>query len=237
LRRTPTVLALILASAPVGQARAAETPPSAAFPAGTSPQFCIAVQQKIATTALVGDNTLFADMPSYRHSKPSAQPLKIFQVVTYAGHTPLAVSCKMKTAAHLCAAYGPDKAGTQLFCHDIAALLRRQAVDELHAEGRAEAADRVAAFIVDHDEPFVTGQAYLSDFRPTYTDAEGRVHITSPGLFQDYDAWYTFLLPEIVQGQSYCHFATVESLKAIATGQLNAGTTVTTQDDAPTQPR
>lgn len=207
------------------------------LPPSTSPQFCVAVQQQISSTSMVGENEVFADMPPYRHSKPSIDPLKIYQVVTYAGNVPVVVSCKMKTAAHLRAIHGSAAAGAQKFCPDIAELVRAQAVAELRGEGEAAAADRAAAFVIDQVEPYITGRDYLSDFRATFVGEDGAIHVNAPGLFQDYDRWYTIFLPEIVRGQSYCHLATVESLKAIASGAMKPGATITTRDDAPTQPQ
>ncbi|MDX2142888.1 MAG: hypothetical protein SFV19_06015 [Rhodospirillaceae bacterium] len=207
------------------------------LPASTSPQFCVEVQKVLAGTTMVGENTVFADMPSYRHSKPAVQPLKIYQVATYAGKMPIVVSCKMKTSGHLREVYGARAAGQQLFCPDIARMLQQQTVDELTSAGQAEAAQRAAAFVIDPDVPFVTGREYLTDFRTIYRGADGAVHVSSPGLYQDPESWYTWLLPEILKGQSYCHLATVEYLKAVATGAMEPGTVITTADDAPTTPR
>ena len=66
---------------------------------------------------------------------------------------------------------------------------------------------------------------------------DGAIHISSPGLYQDYDSWITGFLPEIFQGQSYCHLATVNYLKALATGAMQPGITMTTVDDAPVRPK
>ena len=62
------------------------------------------------------------------------------------------------------------------------------------------------------------------------------MHLRSVGLFQDYDSWVTTLLPEFLQGQSYCHWPTVEYLVALATGAMAPGTIVTTKDDAVVAP-
>jgi hypothetical protein len=204
------------------------------FPASTSPQFCMALQQKTASTDMVGENTVFTDMPSYRHSKPAAKPITIYQVVTYRGQMPLVVSCKMKTSGHLREVYGESAAGKQLFCPDIALMLQQQAVAELTAEGKAEAATRAGQFVIDRNQPFVTGREYLADFKTIYKAADGAIHVSSPGLYQDPESWYTPLLPDFLKGQSYCHLATVESLKAVASGALEPGTVITTSDDAPT---
>jgi hypothetical protein len=116
-------------------------------------------------------------------------------------------------------------------------VLQQQAVDDLNREGKSDAATRAVQIVIDADEPYITGREYLADFRSIYQAADGAMHIASPGLYQDYDAWYTFLLPEIVQGQSYCHLATVEAIKSVAAGEMAPGAVYTTADDAPVQPK
>ncbi len=210
--------------------------PGQALPPATSPEFCSAAQRILASTERTGRNTVFSDMPSYRHSKPMVDPHTTYQVVTYRGQTPITVSCKVKTAAHLRAAYGEDAAGEQRFCPHITRMLKAQAVAELAATD-PQAAARAAAIVVDENEPYITGRSYLADFELSYLGDDGKVHLNSPGLFQDYDSWITMFLPERVQGQSYCHLPTVEYIKALATGEMQPGTVVTTADDAPVTPQ
>jgi hypothetical protein len=195
------------------------------------------MQQHMAGTQLAGRNRVFDDMAEFRHSKPRARPLEIFQVVTYEGELPIRVSCKMKTAAHLRAVYGQDAAGAQRDCPGLTRALQSEAVAQLLETQRPAAAARAGGFIVDADEPFVTGGAYLKAYPLSHVGPEGRVHLRSVGLFQDYDSWITPLLPEILQGQSYCHWPTVEYIVALATGAIAPGTQVTTEDDARVVPR
>ncbi|MEZ5561581.1 MAG: hypothetical protein R3F27_01310 [Gammaproteobacteria bacterium] len=230
LSRLLTLVAGIAALSP-GLLRAAP------LPAADSPAFCVAAQQFLASTTMVGKNTLFTDMPSYRHSKPLVDPLQIFQVVSYAGKLPVMVSCKVKTAAHLRAAHGAKAAGKQLYCPDVTRQVRAQAVAELRAANQAAAADKAAAFVIDENEPYTTGRSYLADFQLSYRGDDGAVHISSPGLYQDYDSWITWFLPENFQGQSYCHLATVNYLKALAVGEMQPGMMMTTADDAPVRPK
>lgn len=205
------------------------------LPAPDSMQFCVAVQKILADTELEGTNTVFTDMPAYRASKPSPDPLMIYQVVTYAGQRPIMVSCKVKTAAHLRATYGEDAAGEQRFCPDVTRLVRAQAIAGLQADDPAAAA-RAAAFVIDENEPFITGQSYLTEFELSYVDDDGTVHFNSPGLFQNYDHWITWFLPDRFQGQSYCHIVSVDYIQALATGKMEPGTIITTTDDAPVTP-
>ena len=205
------------------------------LPAPDSEAFCGAVQKILASTDRQGSVTLFTDMPAYRASKPMVDPLTNYQVVSYRGDMPIVVSCKVKTAAHLRAAYGEAAAGEQFFCPEITRRVQAQAVAELRATNPA-AAEKAAAFVIDETEPSITGQSYLQDFQPGLLGEDGRIHFQSPGLFQNYDHWITWFLPERVQGQSYCHIPTVAYMKALATGAMEPGTTVTTADDAPVTP-
>lgn len=207
------------------------------LPTPASDGYCQAAQQILASTTLTGSNTVFTDMPSYRHSKSAANPHRIYQVVTYAGTRPIAVSCKVKTAAHLRAVYGPRAAGTQHGCVALTRRARDTAVAALATVGQAEAAARAAAFVLDDNAPYLTGWSYLGEFDLSYTAADGTLHLRSPGLFQNYDSWITRWLPWQVQGQHYCHTATADYIAALATGAMPPGTVITSVDDAPVTPQ
>jgi len=157
-------------------------------------------------------------------------------VVTYDGALPVRVSCKMKTAAHLRDEYGAEAAGTQQRCAVMARSLQADAVARLRQAGLHDAARRAADFVVEDIEPYITGRAYLASHALSERDAAGRIHLKTPGLFQDYDSWITPLLPAILQGQSYCHVPTVEYLVALARGERPPGMIVTTDDDAAAAP-
>jgi hypothetical protein len=206
------------------------------LPDPTSEKFCQAVQQILANTKIESINTIFTDMPAYRHSKPSADPLMIYQVVTYDGQRPIMVSCKIKGAAHIRSAYGDDAAGEQQYCPEITRRTKAQAIAELRQEDLLGVAIAAEAFIIDENEPYITGQEYLSDFELSYVGEDGAIHFNSPGLFHDYDSWTTWILPEKFEGQTYCHLATVDYMKAVAKGEIKPGTQMTTTEDAPVTP-
>jgi len=206
------------------------------LPDPTSEKFCQVVQQVLANTERTGTNTIFSDMPEYRHSKPSTEPHQIYQVVTYDGQRPIMVSCKIKGAAHLRSAYGDDAAGEQQYCPEITRRTKAQAIAEMRAENLMGIAVAAEAFVIDENEPFMTGRDYLSDFELSYVGEDGAIHFQSPGLFHDYDSWTTWILPADFEGQSYCHLATVDYMKALAKGEIKPGTLMTTADDAPVTP-
>ena len=115
-------------------------------------------------------------------------------------------------------------------------LVRQQAVRELEAEYPPEAAAAARAFIIDQNEPYMTGRDYLQNFELSYRDPEGNIHIQSPGLQTDWESLLCYIMPDRVCGQTYCHLATVSYLKALATGAVEPGLVLTTADDAVTVP-
>lgn len=208
---------------------------STKLPDPTTPEFCIAVQHILAETEVEATNEIFNNMPDYRHSKPSPNPLMIYQVVTYDDVGPIVVSCKVKTADHISAEYGEDAAGEQRYCPEITRMLQTQAVAELQ-QWNPDAAAVAQAFVIDESEPYLMGSSYLSDFQSSYIGEDGAIHFQSPGLQTNWEDWLIWVMPNRVRGQTYCHLPTVAYMKRVATGTTEPGATITTTDDAPTQP-
>lgn len=206
------------------------------LPEPTSPEFCIAVQHILANTQVEPTNTIFDNMDEYRASKPSPDPLMIYQIVTYDGSMPIAVSCKVKTADHLRATYGETAAGEQRYCPEITEMQKAQAIAELEQTASPEAVAKARSIVIDQTEPYVTGQSYLGDFELSYVDADGRIHLNSPGLQVNWEDWMFWIMPNRVRGQTYCHLATVPYIKGLATGTVEPGTVIVSTDDAKTKP-
>ena len=206
------------------------------LPNPTSEDFCIAVQNMLATTEVESTNTVFNDMPEYRHSKPSPDPLMIYQVVTYDEKRPVMVSCKIKAADHIRAVHGEDAAGEQGNCADVTKRVKAQAIAELEVDNPDNVVEKAKLFVIDVNEPFTTGRSYLSDFELSFEGDDGNIHFNSPGLQVNWDDWKYWIMPNMIRGQTYCHIPTVSYMKAVATGAVEPGTVMTTADDAPTQP-
>ncbi len=206
------------------------------LPLSTDANYCGAVQRVLAVTDVASDNTVFTDMPAYRHSKPTIKPLTTYQVVSYRERIPVMVSCKIKSASHIRAEYGEQTVGEQQFCPAITRLNRQAAVIALRSAGKPAAAEKAQAIVIDDTEPGLTGRHYLGDFELSYVSEDGVLHVVSPGLYHDYDSWMTWILPEMLEGQMYCHIPTAEYMQALATGALEPGTLMTTGDDAPVTP-
>jgi hypothetical protein len=205
------------------------------LPDPTTPEFCVAVQHILANTDIDATNEIFNNMPDYRHSKPSPNPLMIYQVVTYDDVGPIVVSCKVKTADQIRAEYGEDAAGEQRYCPEITRMIQAQAVAELQ-QWNPDAAAAAQAFVIDENEPFLMGSSYLADFQSSYVAEDGAIHFKSPGLQTNWENLLIWVMPNRVRGQTYCHLPTVAYMKRVAAGTTEPGATITTVDDAPTQP-
>jgi hypothetical protein len=205
------------------------------LPPEDSADFCSAVQKILARTGQESENKLFDEAKAFRKSKPSVRPLRSYQVVTYDAGGPLVVSCKVKTADHIRAQYGERAAGKQRHCPEVTRRLKAKVVSEL-AKENPEAAERAREFIVDDDEPYITGYSYLSDFAPSYEGEDGKVHFRTPGLQTNWDNWLFWPLPDQIRGQAYCHIPTSHYMKALATGAAKPGALVSFGDDANTVP-
>jgi hypothetical protein len=208
----------------------------ATLPDPTSSDYCVAVQSILADTSVKATNTVFDNMPDYRASKPSPNPLMIYQVVTYDEVGPIVVSCKVKTVDHLLAEYGENAAGEQKYCPEITRRTQAQAVAELE-QTDPEAAKVAAAFIIDENEPYMMGSQYLADFEISYAGEDGAIHFNSPGLQTNWEDWIGIIMPDRLMGQTYCHLATVEYMKRLARGEIEPGTVISTEDGSPTTPR
>lgn len=207
----------------------------AQLPDPSSDRYCQAVQKILAQTDVKAINTIFDNMDDYRASKPSANPLNIYQVVTYSGSVPIAVSCKVKTVDHLKAVYGPDAAGEQGNCSDVTRITKEQAIAELLLSGNAEAMNRAKRFEIVDNKPYIAGRSYLQDFQLSF-ESEGRIYFNSPGLQTNWESWLFKLFPDSLRGQTYCHLATVDYMKSVALKDVQPGTLITTEDGAQTVP-
>ena len=221
-RRLPHCLYLLL----MASYSVAGNPVSATLPEAVSGNFCRQVQKRLAGTTLASRNTVHEDLETFRKSRPVAEPLQIFQHTTIVRGLPLVVSCKVKSADNLQAVYGAQAAGPQAFCSGITRQLVAQAEQQLLTAGEAEAAAKLRQFVIDDDEPYMTGSSYLSDYAPIYRHADGRLHIASPGLHINWESWWRYIMPDQLLGQSYCHLVTVNYLKAVARGDLASDITV-----------
>ena len=192
---------------------------AAVLPATTTDTFCADVQKILADTEIESDLTVYSDIAPYRKSKLTARPLTNSQFVTLDDRLrPKMVSCKVKAADHIREEYGEDVAGAQRPCRDITLMIQGSVARKLESEGPLLAAT-VRSYVIEPDEPFTTGSAYLTPFPLTFQGAEGELHINTQSLQIDWLDYKWILMPYILRGQTYCHLITPEHMEALARGE------------------
>lgn len=188
------------------------------LPATTTGRYCAAVQKILADTDLESDLIVYEDIAAYRKSKLTIPPLTGSQYVWRDERgRPKMVSCKVKSADHLREEYGEDAVGEQRPCRDITLLTQSMVAGRLEAEDPSLAAT-VRSYVIEPDEPFNTGSAYLTPFPLAFEGRDGRLHIHTQSLQVDWLDYKWILMPYVLRGQTYCHLITPEHMEALARG-------------------
>jgi hypothetical protein len=205
-----TVLAALL-TAHLASASAADALRSQA-------SFCSDVQALIVATNVEASNVLHSKHRAFVLSKPSVKPLVTHQHEPEEGEPGASegmISCKMKTADHLRAIYGPKAAGTDLGCDGVMrvivdASLKRQ------DNGASKAATRIEIL----PEQYVdNGDAWLAPLKVLEQASDGVLHIRTRGLRNDWlDARYAKQREEI-RGVRYCHLVAPWFLDRVLSGE------------------
>ena len=188
------------------------------LPDTTTDTFCGAVQKILAGTELDSEVILYTDIAAYRKSKLLAPPLVNSQYVwPDDSGRPKMVSCKVKSADHIRDEWGEAAGGEQRPCRDITLLVQDGVADKLEAENPALAAT-VRSYVIEPDEPFNTGRAYLTPFPLAFEGADGKLHIHTQSLQIDWLDYKWIVMPYVLRGQTYCHIITPEHMEALARG-------------------
>lgn len=186
-------------------------------PDGELTDFCSGVQRVLAGTVIPSINTVFTDEGEFRASKPSVDPLKTYQHVTYQQDRPKMISCKVKAADHLVAQYGSKAAGPQRPCRDITVMIHDRVIDYFERTDPRQT-DAARAIVIDPDEPFLTGGSWLSEFPLSYRGDDGAIHINTQSLQIDWQDWRFWIMPNRLRGHTYCHLIAPAHLVALISG-------------------
>jgi hypothetical protein len=201
----------------------AQTRPPGSF---TDAAFCVRVQQRLAGTRMVPENTVFDDLESFTKSKTAIDPLRTYQYTLpdpADGRTPWRVSCKVKTPDHLNAHYGPGTANDQgITCKDINRDTVAAVLGSLLPSERARAATAANAIIYDPDTTTIMGNRWLEPYDFAYTAADGHLHLFARNLRVNWDDWWFAWAPERFRGAYYCHLAAPEYVRRLLLGDAKA---------------
>ncbi len=217
----------------------------AAPPVGTalltaSPaEFCAEAQRIVSRTDKVGEFVVHPDLDGFIKSKTSIDPLTLH---VYAWPAPddatraVAISCKMKSADHLNAAFGLDTAGPDGLCQDMNRETLRQVRAALPA-----AADRQVVLdpkenVFNESQPAATGPDWLASFLLTAQDDAGTLTIRSKGFRVDWLDPRFVRFDARVRGVHYCHLIAPVYLRDLLAGRAAAGVTIGRDGSPPAKP-
>ncbi|MFO1427953.1 MAG: hypothetical protein U1F11_13475 [Steroidobacteraceae bacterium] len=220
--------ALLLTLAALAIAACAGTPPAPRVQgprlddAGT---FCAAVQQLIVGTRLEAHNVIHPEFQAFVLSKPVARPLETEQFTAIRAGTdrPYMINCKMKTADHLQAEYGAAAAGEDIGCSGVHRRLLADALASLsRAERRRARFDGGRAVSFEPDAVTTQGDVFVADYDVAWTGADGRLHLLSKAMRNEWlDPRYVNA-PVKFRGTRYCRLAAPAYLRDLLTGAATA---------------
>jgi hypothetical protein len=191
--------------------------------------YCIEAQQIVAGTELLARVELHGDYDSFVQSKPTANPLAVQMYRSdpvsneESGELWRVLSCKMKPAERLNAAYPAIEAGALVARGEADCdAVNRYWLQELSAQ--IPESNRVissAAIQVDHEQSAYMGPTWLSPwpFTSLSVDEQGQWHIHSKSLYVPFNWWIP--MPDRFKGQYYCHLIYPPYLEAVLRGEVD----------------
>lgn len=191
----------------------------------TLDQECAEAQRITATTQRPVVNRTYTDFDEFVLSKAQIEPLATQQFVWFADaerREPKRISCKLKTADHIAAHYGPGAAGGQSTCQAANVAI----VDRVFAALSAEEVRRLrfarAVVIVAADELAETGPDWLEP--RFYVSREADAVQVKPRAFRaDWNDPRLAAAPPRFKGTFYCHLIAPQYVKRIVLGEVDLG--------------
>jgi hypothetical protein len=189
-------------------------------------EFCAEAQRIVSRTDKTGEFVVHPDFEGFVKSKTNIDPLTLHAHVWSAPDDParaVAISCKMKSADHLNAAFGPDTAGPDGLCQDMNRETLRQVRAALpDAAGRQVVLDP-AENVFNEKQPAATGPDWLAPFLLATEDDSGALTIHSKGFRVDWLDPRFARFDARVRGVHYCHLIAPAYLRDLLAGQAAAG--------------
>ena len=186
-------------------------------------QECAEAQRLIAGTQRPVVNLSYVDFDEFVLSKAQIEPLTSQQFVWYADaerRHPKRISCKLKTADHILAHYGPGAAGAESTCRAANVALVDRVFAQLTAEERPRLKFPRERVVVDEDEMAATGPDWLEPhfYVSLATDT---VRIKPRGFRADWNDPRLAQAPPRFKGTHYCHLVAPQYVKRIVLGEVN----------------
>ena len=235
---------LVTAAAACLAACAASRPPAPAagvdLLAANPAVFCAEAQHIVSNTDKSGEFVVHPDFYGFLRSKTSIDPLTLHVYVWTAPDDPdraVAISCKMKSADHLNAAFGAGTAEFDGLCQDMNRETLRQVRAALPAAtGRQVMLDPNENAFNDQN-PQATGPNWLAPFLLTTEDDAGTLTIHSKGFRVDWLDPRFVNIGERMRGVHYCHLIAPTYLRDLLAGRAAAGVTIGREFSLPAESR
>jgi len=222
---TAAVAGLAACAASPPAAPAADTKLLTASPA----EFCAEAQHIVSHTDKTGDFVVHPDFEGFVKSKTNIDPLTLHVYVWPAPDDPgqaVAISCKMKSADHLNAAFGPGTAAPDGLCQDMNRETLRQVRASLPAVADRQVMLDPNENVFNEKQPAATGPDWLAPFLLTTENDAGTLTIHSKGFRVDWLDPRFARFDARVRGVHYCHLIAPGYLRELLTGQAAAGVTI-----------
>lgn len=198
------------------------------FSSSFNADFCGKAQAQISNTQLAVENIVYKDFESFKLSKPVANPLTTGQFVVMGKHPktgnefPQQISCKMKTADSIIKYNGEGSAGTaQGSCQAIQQVIINTVINTLTTGEKQLALKNHAGRVQANDDLIVrVGPSWLNPWPWTSAtqNETGKINLTAKALLVPDSALIP--MPDRFKGTHYCHLATPEYVRLLATGEI-----------------
>lgn len=223
--RSFTVVVLFAALGACAGLGSGAAPRLAAVPA--TDQYCLAAQRVVTRTEVPVKLVRHGEFDAFVSSKAVIEGPTIQQFNWYdASGVPLGVSCKLKSADHLNAAFGAGSAGPDGLCQDMNRAVYQLVAKDIGESRYAQVVFDPAETVVNQEQPGMTGPDWLKPYTMTSVDEAGALHIATRGFIVNFTDPQFAKMPERFRGVHYCHFIAPEHLHALLRGEAAPGAVI-----------
>jgi hypothetical protein len=185
----------------------------------TDSGFCARAQREIVASSIASNNEVYSDYDAFVKSKPAIRPLTLRQYVERVDGEPRAIFCKMKTADHLLAEYGPLAAGADVGCDGVNRRHYEQVLASFDARERRKLRfDRGRKVIFEPDWMTPFGPDWLAAYPFVRVDDGGALHVQAKAMRNEWNDPRYFDAPVNVRGTRYCRLVAPEYLRRLLQG-------------------
>lgn len=202
--------------------------------------FCLAAARLVTRTAVPMELQVHSDFDAFVKSKALIEgpTLQQFNWNDDQGRL-VAISCKLKSADHLVAAFGPGSAGPDGTCQDMNRAVYALVVRDV----RTPTYDRVIfdsrETVANAENPGMTGPDWLAPFTLTSVDPDGTLRVHTKGFIVGFSDPQFAMAPVRFRGVHYCHFIAPQHLRDLLENRAQPGAMIgrnVQSDGSPTTP-